>query len=74
MRVPRHPVQPAWDEDNRVPKVVSPLLERLQPDFPVVPEVLGNLVPHQVNLWIGAAPEGVLQAYASCLSTEHELS
>ena len=44
-----------------MPKVVSPLLERLQQDFPAVPEVLGNLVPHQVNLWIGAAPEGMSQ-------------
>ena len=41
------------------PRVVSQLLERLQHDFPLVPEVLGNLVPHQVNLWIGAAPEGM---------------
>ena len=42
-----------------MPKVVSQLLERLQQDFPVVPELLGNLVPHQINLWIGAAPEGI---------------
>ena len=39
-----------------MPKVLSQLLERLQQDFSVVPEVLGSLVPHQVNLWIGAAP------------------
>ena len=58
-RIPHHPVQPAWDEEHRAPKVVSQLLERLQQDFPVMPEVLGNLVPHQVNLWIGAAPEGM---------------
>ena len=42
-----------------MPKVLSQLLEKLQQDFPVVPEVLGNLVPHQINLWIGAAPEGM---------------
>ena len=42
-----------------MPKVLSQLLEKLQQDFPVVPEVLGYLVPHQINLWIGAAPEGM---------------
>ena len=36
-------------------------MEKLSHDFPMVPEVLGNLVPHQVNLWIGAAPEGTKQ-------------
>lgn len=36
-------------------------MEKLSHDFPAVPEVLGSLVPHQVNLWIGAAPEGTKQ-------------
>lgn len=40
------------------PKVFGQLMHRLQGDFPAVPEILGNLVPHQVNPWIGAAPEG----------------
>lgn len=51
-------MQPAWDEEQGAPRVCSELMESLQGDFPAVPEVLGNLVPHQVNLWIGAAPEG----------------
>ena len=71
-------VQPAWDEEHRVPKVVSQLLERLQQDFPVMPEVLGNLVPHQVNLWIGAAPEGMSRpvqfASAQCISAHRMLA
>lgn len=36
-------------------------MEKLSHDFPAVPEVLSSLVPHQVNLWIGAAPEGTEQ-------------
>ena len=51
-------VQPDFDRELEVPKVLGRLLEKLQHDFPAVPQVLSNLVPHQVNLWIGAAPEG----------------
>ena len=61
-------VQPDFDEELEVPKVLGRLLEKLQHDFPAVPQVLSNLVPHQVNLWIGAAPEG-----ADCTSHIHML-
>lgn len=61
-------VQPDFDEELEVPKVLGRLLEKLQHDFPAVPHVLSNLVPHQVNLWIGAASEG-----ADCTADIHLL-
>ena len=61
-------VQPDFDRELKVPKVLGRLLEKLQHDFPAVPQVLSNLVPHQVNLWIGAAPEGT-----DCTSDIHML-
>ncbi len=41
-------------------------MQKLQGDFPAVPEILGNLVPHQVNPWIGAAPEGADHLTRKC--------
>ena len=37
--------------------MASPVGE-LQSDFPLQPQCMGNLVPQQINLWMGAAPEG----------------
>ena len=54
-------LQVKYVNELKAPKVVGQLMERLQGDFPAVPEILGNLVPHQVNPWIGASPEGADQ-------------
>ena len=51
-------MQVKYCDELDVPSVLGELMQRLQGDFPAVPEILGNLVPHQVNPWIGSAPEG----------------
>ena len=49
------------------PESCSGLLHLLRDDFPLRPALLGGLVPHQVNLWMGAAPSGTpLQAAWNC--------
>ena len=40
------------------PEVMAPPTSNLASDFPLQPSVLGNLVPQQVNIWMGSAPEG----------------
>lgn len=40
------------------PELFAPPVAQLASDFPLQPTLLGNLVPHQVNLWMGAAPSG----------------
>ncbi len=50
--------QVKYVEKLQAPNLRGKLMQKLQGDFPAVPEILGNLVPHQVNPWIGAAPEG----------------
>lgn len=40
-----------------------PVLQ-LAGDLPVQPSLLGNLVPQQINLWAGCAPEGELPGHA----------
>ncbi len=49
------PVAPAPDGH---PEIMAPPTSNLASDFPVQPEILGNLVPQQVNIWMGSAPEG----------------
>lgn len=44
--------------DDGLPQLLSPMMQKLQGDFPVVPAMMGALVPHAVNLWIGCAPQG----------------
>ena len=55
------------------PEPCSPLLQRLRAGFPLRPALLGNLVLHQVNAWLGSSPEGphcagCVQAHAFCLT------
>lgn len=50
-------VQASEDLDG-IPDVVSDPLTHLEEDFPLRPELMGHLIPHQVNVWIGAAKEG----------------
>ncbi|EJK68148.1 hypothetical protein THAOC_10698, partial [Thalassiosira oceanica] len=40
------------DDDGR-PGLLSPLMERLRDDFPLRPDIMGNLVPQNANLWMG---------------------
>ena len=40
------------DGDGR-PGLLSPLMERLADDFPLRPDIMGNLVPQNANLWMG---------------------
>lgn len=49
------PVAPAPDGH---PEIMAPPTSYLATDFPIQPEILGNLVPQQVNMWMGCAPEG----------------
>ena len=49
------PVAPAPDGH---PEIMAPPTSNLSSDFPLQPELLGNLVPQQVNIWMGCAPEG----------------
>ena len=37
---------------------MGPPVEELKADFPLRPVCMGNLVPQQINLWMGAAPTG----------------
>ena len=39
-------------------KVVRPPVSEVRGDFPKQPELLGQLVAHQVNLWIGSSKNG----------------
>ena len=40
------------------PKLLAAPLTELQADIPLRPALMGNLVPQQINLWMGAAQEG----------------
>lgn len=40
------------------PELMSPLMEGLRADFPLRPALAGNLVPQNVNLWMGNNAEG----------------
>jgi hypothetical protein len=49
------PVAPAPDGH---PEIMAPPTSYVATDFPIQPEILGNLVPQQVNIWMGCAPKG----------------
>ena len=57
-------VQAGMDADGH-PRVMGLPVKELKGDFPLRPECMGNLVPQQVNLWMGAAPNGQLR-YIPC--------
>ena len=50
--------QRAEMEADGYPAVLAPPLTALQRDLPLVPALLGNLVPQTVNVWMGCAPTG----------------
>ena len=39
--------------DNGRPDLMSPLMKYLQHDFPLQPCIMGNLIPQNINLWMG---------------------
>ena len=45
------------DDDGR-PELMSPLMQGLQQDFPLRPTLMGNLVPQNINMWLGNNKEG----------------
>ena len=47
----------AEDETGPLALHAAPVTQ-LQEDFPARPRLLGNLVPHQYNLWVGNSPDG----------------
>ena len=44
------------DEEGR-PALLSPPLDRLKADFPWRPNIMGNLIPQNINLWMGFAKD-----------------
>lgn len=40
------------------PDLMSPLMKELKTDFPLRPKLMGNLVPQNINLWMGNAANG----------------
>jgi len=59
-------VQAGVDADGH-PHVMGSPVKQLKGDFPLRPECMGNLLPQQINLWMGAAPSGQLLYTPSCL-------
>jgi len=45
------------DDDGR-PELMSPLMQGLQQDFPLRPTLMGNLIPQNINMWLGNNKEG----------------
>ena len=50
--------QPVAVAPDGHPELCAAPVAQLQGDFPLRPALLGNLVPQQLNLWMGAAPAG----------------
>lgn len=61
-------IQAGQDCDGH-PHVMGPPVEELRADFPLRPACMGNLVPQQINLWMGAAPKG---QHVQAPSIEHQ--
>ena len=40
------------------PHVMSPFMEKLADDFPLRPKLTGNLIPQNINVWMGRSKEG----------------
>ncbi len=48
---------------NSYPACLGEPLKYLAPDFPLQPKLMGNLLPQQINMWMGAATDGKLFAF-----------
>ena len=40
------------------PHVMSPFMEKLAGDFPLRPKLTGNLIPQNINVWMGRSKDG----------------
>ena len=40
------------------PHVMSPFMEKLADDFPLRPKLTGNLIPQNINVWMGRSKDG----------------
>ena len=40
------------------PHVMSPFMEKLADDFPLRPKLIGNLIPQNINVWMGRSKGG----------------
>lgn len=40
------------------PQLFAPPVMQLQADLPLQPACMGNLIPQQLNLWMGNSPDG----------------
>ncbi|KAJ3124593.1 DnaJ sub C member 7 [Nowakowskiella sp. JEL0407] len=49
-------------------------LSALINDFPIRPELLGNLIPQQVNLWMGSAPESEQNKKGTSSGLHHDFA
>lgn len=56
----------AEDEEGLPSALYSSPLTELRQDFPLVPHLLGNLIPSNINVWMGNSPEG------SCSGLHHD--
>jgi hypothetical protein len=45
------------NSDGR-PELISPLMKSLSNDFPLRPLLMGNLVPQNINMWLGNSKDG----------------
>lgn len=43
-------------DKNGLPELFSPPVSLLKNDFGYTPDIMGNLIPQQINLWLGCAP------------------
>ncbi|RLN93523.1 hypothetical protein BBJ28_00020704 [Nothophytophthora sp. Chile5] len=47
----------AAEEDGR-PEIMAPFMKQLQRDFPLRPELMGHLIPQNINMWMGNNKHG----------------
>ncbi|EGZ24385.1 hypothetical protein PHYSODRAFT_539491 [Phytophthora sojae] len=47
----------AFEEDGR-PEIMAPFMKKLQQDFPVRPKLMGQLIPQNINMWMGNNKHG----------------
>jgi hypothetical protein len=40
------------------PELFAPPITQLQADLPLQPACMGNLIPQQLNIWMGNSPDG----------------
>lgn len=45
------------DEGGR-PDILAPFMKALQDDFPLCPSLMGNLIPSNINIWMGNSEDG----------------